>query len=62
MTQYFWEIQAPKCIPMAPGLLLFFGHNPRLGEHISRLGGARPRNAPRGAEPAFLPPPKRLFR
>ena len=42
MTQYFWGIQAPKCTPMAPGLLPFFGHNSRLGEHISRLGGHGP--------------------
>ena len=37
--EVFWKIQAPKWTRVAPGLLLFFGHNPRLGEHISCLDG-----------------------
>ena len=51
------------------GPVTFFGHNPRLGEHISCLEGhiscfggeARPLNAPRGAGPVFLPPQNACF-
>ena len=50
--------QASNGTSVAPSLLLSLGHNPRLGaqflfgEHKQLLGGARPRNAPRGVGPA----------
>ena len=49
---YFLGAQAPKCSPVVPGLLLYFGAQSLLGGHNSRLWGAqavicgaRPRNA-----------------
>ena len=35
----FWGSQASNYIAVAPSMLLSLGHNPRLGEHDSRLGG-----------------------
>ena len=55
-----WQtpIWASICTPGAPSLLISAGHSPRLrmhnfrlGRHKQSFGGARPRNAPRGAGP-----------
>ena len=45
--------ERPKCTSVAPGLLLSFGHNPRLGGNSSDLR-TRPRNAPGGAGPGQI--------
>ena len=51
-------IWASISTPVAPSLLISSGHSPRLRGHNFHLvghkqsdGGARPRNAPRGAGP-----------
>ena len=58
LQTYWWQtpIWASICTPVASSLLISSGHSPRLGGHNFRLGehkqsfgGARPRNAPRGA-------------
>ena len=53
MKSWQTPIWASFCTPVAPILLISWGHSPRLGEHNFRLkgheqsfGGARPRNAP----------------
>ena len=58
----FWGVQAPKCTPVAPCLLLSFGAQSLLGEthfllggwHISCLGGGTAPKFPRGAGSALF--------
>ena len=35
----FWGVQAPKCTQWHRASNFLLGHNPRSGEHISRLVG-----------------------
>ena len=58
--QFFGGAQAPKCTPVAPGLLLSFEAQYSLTgtflvwrDTSSDLGGTWPRNAPRGAGPEY---------
>ena len=62
LPKYRWQtpIWASLCTPVAPSVLIFSGHSPRLGAqfsfggHKQTFGGVRPRNAPRGAGPGRI--------
>ena len=64
LQKYRWQtpIWASICTQVAPNLLISLGHSPRLGKAQFSFGGAqaviwggaRPRNAPRGAGSGYL--------